>query len=159
MDIHTGIQKTVSIHARARRATSLPYIAAVRSIVSIHARARRATRERSSSSIMQMFQSTPARGGRQQWPHGRKGKKCFNPRPREAGDLDGFECSGDLAGFNPRPREAGDSFIYFFNPIRSSFNPRPREAGDIFVSPLVGLRACFNPRPREAGDFYLSEMI
>ena len=32
----------------------------------------------------------------------------FNPRPREEGDIEGFDSVTYTADFNPRPREEGD---------------------------------------------------
>ena len=55
-------------------------------IVSIHARARRATSATVAGSISLKFQFTPARGGRRQPRLRRFFRTSFNSRPREAGD-------------------------------------------------------------------------
>ena len=103
-----AVRGGVSIHARARRATRRsrrsswrrcfnsrprkagddrpPRAGAARG-VSIHARARRATTVRSHWFAREVFQFTPAQGGRREivvflhWP------ERFNSRPRKAGDL------------------------------------------------------------------------
>ena len=78
----------VSIHARTRRATLVELDAVKPESVSIHARTRRATWAwRDSAALSESFQSTPAHGGR---PRGRckpDSRRCFNPRPHTAGDL------------------------------------------------------------------------
>jgi len=56
----------VSIHARAKRATPRRCLQRLYDLVSIHARAKRATR---------VLQQSKRQG------------RCFNPRPREAGDV------------------------------------------------------------------------
>ena len=112
MGLSIPLRRWVSIHARARRATTWLTVsghitptfqstparggrqraAALTPIgidVSIHARARRATHSTAESRRGWIkFQSTPARGGR---------PRTANPRRL------------DCPGFNPRPREAGDA--------------------------------------------------
>ena len=79
-------QGKVSIHARAWRATLGGGCRSYPRVVSIHARAWRATRAFSSLPPFSLFQFTPARGGR----HGRRARVAqpgrFNSRPRVAGD-------------------------------------------------------------------------
>ena len=55
----------------------------------------------------------------------------FNPRQREAGDLDVLARLNVITGFNPRQREAGDTPAITSRLAKSCFNPRQREAGDI----------------------------
>jgi len=55
-------------------------------VVSIHARARRATTTIRGNECLILFQSTPARGGRQHQRLLDTDARCFNPRPRAAGD-------------------------------------------------------------------------
>ena len=67
---------------------------------------------------------------------------CFNPHPREAGDISALRSCASLYGFNPHPREAGDLQGHYQSPFISSFNPHPREAGDqpcIFVTVLAAV--------------------
>ena len=127
-----GELQSVSIHARARRATRLhpPPVAMI--AVSIHARARRATRREGSGRggvgvsihararratsrlvpavrLAQKFQSTPARGGRRH--EARLGQAVdgvsIHARARRATpSRPGSPSPGSC--FNPRPREAGD---------------------------------------------------
>ena len=54
--------------------------------VSIHARARRATMHFSRQVNLQEFQSTPARDGRRSATRAWLTMRCFNPRPRATGD-------------------------------------------------------------------------
>ena len=77
--------------------------------VSIHARVRRATISRPGTTAGMMFQSTPAYGGRPDMPARRPAWKCFNPRPRTAGDRSISMRSCTPPCFNPRPRTAGDT--------------------------------------------------
>jgi len=70
-------------------------------VVSIHARARRATNPIPAPDQVDRFQSTPARGGRRLPRRGFLEMRCFNPRPRAAGDgaaLNSFanKVQGDL---------------------------------------------------------------
>ena len=81
------VPSEVSIHARARRATSRGGEILRGLCVSIHARARRATRAGSRALQMNEFQSTPARGGRPRDHELASPSRSFNPRPRAAGDL------------------------------------------------------------------------
>ncbi len=56
---------TISIHAPARGATTLRLVAPVRAFISIHAPARGATKRLEQEMLLELFQSTPPRGGRQ----------------------------------------------------------------------------------------------
>jgi len=80
-------------------------------------------------------------------------RKCFNPRPREAGDVapKGTAAAGDC--FNPRPREAGDMDSDAAKMIaeRVSIHARVKRA-TMSSSNSPDRVASFNPRPREAGD-------
>jgi len=77
----------VSIHARVKRATQGKRVRFAGTVVSIHARVKRATRSVSFK---------------------RNSKRSFNPRPREAGDIQTLQTFLRNVCFNPRPREAGD---------------------------------------------------
>ena len=55
---------------------------------------------------------------------------CFNPRPREGGDVSQFRTSIVIQSFNPRPREGGDNLLALIKRPSMGFNPRPREGGD-----------------------------
>ena len=121
--------------------------------VSIHARARRATTASSPASTDAMFQSTPARGGRPASvlladPF----FGSFNPRPRAAGDRPPPSDCGHDSSFNPRPRAAGDTNPPQTTCKRPRFNPRPRAAGDRACAGASRPQPGFNPRPRAAGD-------
>ena len=169
--------EVVSIHARVGRATEGPTSAGGRCYVSIHARVGRATSGGlTSDQATQLFQSTPAWGGRRvSFPSLAFTVPCFNPRPRGAGDAPQVRALSTDGGFNPRPRGAGDvppapsRFLLLVSiharvgrathDVRCRvdgllrFNPRPRGAGDKsrFVS-TISSAVCFNPRPRGAGD-------
>ena len=54
--------------------------------VSIHAPAWGATYSDTLGNVDPMFQSTPPRGGRRDYPAKRTATNCFNPRPRVGGD-------------------------------------------------------------------------
>ncbi len=170
----------VSIHARARRATSNG--ATVDASVTCFNPRPRAAGDRSlraASSQMRSFQSTPARGGR----HARQADRvrrshvsihararratllvgtaiacapeCFNPRPRAAGDsLTVRRSSRSLCMFQSTPARGGrPSETSRSAPHRDCFNPRPRAAGDVpHASSATSIGSCFNPRPRAAGD-------
>jgi len=85
-------------------------------------------------------------------PHDREQVYCFNPRPREGGDLLIQVIMMSRPSFNPRPREGGDVKLVVTFVTHFCFNPRPREGGD-FTSDLSFSEAVrFNPRPREGGD-------
>ena len=102
-------------------------------------------------------------------------KKCFNPRPRGAGDpflLDnplmdavfqstparGGRLATHLSGHNTRGvsihARAGRATAMVPNQELESwrFNPRPRGAGDLCLGHTPRLTVSFNPRPRGAGD-------
>ena len=81
-----GERELVSIHARTRRATIDGHCFADRHHVSIHARTRRATSTPfSSSTSMSMFQSTPARGGRQSQSGRSRYNSWFQSTPARGG--------------------------------------------------------------------------
>ncbi len=84
-----------------------------------------------------MFQSTPSRRGRPESDGRHARPSCFNPRPREEGDVAPGERSACLDCFNPRPREEGDYIYADHLPSQDRFNPRPREEGDIIESSLA----------------------
>ncbi len=122
----------VSIHAPARGATIAGALVPRAEGVSIHAPARGATSANTNASPGQEFQSTPPHGGR---PHGdlrivavlkvsihapargatagrsdsRRGRSCFNPRPRTGGDGRSRAIRFRGSCFNPRPRTGGDA--------------------------------------------------
>jgi len=124
---------TVSIHARARRATSQAIDGAVTVMfqstpahggrhglsieyqyaceVSIHARARRATSAKFNPSNMPTkFQSTPAHGGRHAVLVEISAAVVFQSTPAHGGRLKRVrEFPKPIVGFNPRPRTAGDA--------------------------------------------------
>ncbi len=103
----------VSIHAPARRATTVPEL---------------------SCAAYPMFQSTPPHGGRRErstWLP--VASPRFNPRPRTEGDhssSSNYRTYGRC--FNPRPRTGGDSIVTgcHCHDCRG-FNPRPRTEGDL----------------------------
>ena len=122
----------ISIHALAKRATGLTGDFARRRYISIHALAKRATYKRA--------------GAEPCYRH-------FNPRPRKEGD--GFRPHQiqNQNHFNPRPRKEGDYFVYENNKSMSNISihalaKRATSAGTHTVYP----RSNFNPRPRKEGD-------
>ncbi len=122
-------------------------------VVSTHARAKRATWPCLALNDLSGFQLTPARSGRRAPSSGPRDPKCFNSRPREAGDSSADASHSPWpGGFNSRPREAGDTHHVSESPKDSCFNSRPREAGDSVVELLRLFLVGFNSRPREAGD-------
>ena len=76
----------VSIHARARRATSREKLYGGKIVVSIHARARRATAVLDHHDIPDRFQFTPAHDGRLSGMSTLTIRTRFNSRPRTTGD-------------------------------------------------------------------------
>ncbi len=79
-------------------------------VVSIHAPAWGATVITQMAITQIAFQSTPPRGGRQDFQSRVFRQVCFNPRPRVGGDCRcAMPFSLTAAGFNPRPRVGGDS--------------------------------------------------
>ena len=142
--------------------------------VSIHARVRRATRIPAASTPRDLFQSTPAYGGRRKTDVGSRTRGVFQSTPAYGGRRHRTRYIPRCQSFNPRPRTAGDRSCAFLHRPNTCFNPRPRTAGDIGGSGARGDRhvsiharvrratrferhlrlACssFNPRPRTAGD-------
>ena len=82
--------------------------------------------------------------------------RCFNPRPRAAGDGIPSAMAQQVISFNPRPRAAGDTKGRSLRTRRFRFNPRPRAAGDMRVRAAPSWITSFNPRPRAAGDWSLA---
>ena len=80
----------------------------VRDTVSIHARARRATVGSSTNSPGSLFQFTPAHDGRPQVLPMSMRLQCFNSRPRTTGDAMSLMRCLPHFGFNSRPRTTGD---------------------------------------------------
>ena len=100
---------------------------------------------------------------------------CFDPRPREGGDLESVRQTWHERRFDPRPREGGDAaavslafsteVVSIHAPAKGatarqaamrarhdSFDPRPREGGDRLTTPCAAPWRRFDPRPREGGD-------
>ena len=71
---------------RAGGDTRLLYVKILSKKVSIHAPARGATKGTLENQWLEMFQSTPPRGGRRSLESSRLSTGCFNPRPRAGGD-------------------------------------------------------------------------
>ena len=142
--------------------------------ISIHARAQRATRTSPSRDRRLIFQSTPARSGRQNPETEMDTRSDFNPRPRAAGDS--RKPMARIRGqyFNPRPRAAGDHRRQRrIDLLRISIHARAQRATAQRVldesKPFISIHARaqratrrswsrsrdsknFNPRPRAAGD-------
>ena len=107
-------------------------------------------------------------------------EECFNPRPREGGDVKDRNRRPPVTyRFNPRPREGGDESIYhgcgcgqsvsIHAPAKGATRWQiiAREPEDVSIhAPAKGATAytgClrlvpqrFNPRPREGGDIVRS---
>ncbi len=117
--------------------------------VSIHARAKRATAATAALAVRIWFQSTPARSGRlggRRMPA--RGPRCFNPRPREAGDPkwslsdpDAWRVSIHARAKRATPferiRNAG-SYAFQSTPARSG---RPRATAKLILHTLVSIHA------------------
>ncbi len=114
--------------AHGGRLEAAPF--AVTFAVSIHARARRATSLRSLRRTTSAFQFTPAHGGRLPSPDNLKGpRKCFNSRPRTAGDGSADSVTGHAeVSIHARARRATRTIDTTH--CHFSFNSRPRTAGD-----------------------------
>ena len=92
------------------------------------------------------FQSTPPRRGRlvalvsiHAPAKGATASRCFNPRPREGGDMLAWARALLRSSFNPRPREGGDPMAIMWRYQREhGFNPRPREGGDVRSGDQLG---------------------
>ncbi len=144
-------------------------------IVSIHARARRATTGGVASVQLDWFQSTPAHGGRldnqgcltlsytfQSTPaHGGRHQSIRHQRllPHVSIHARARRATTTITprattqpSFNPRPRTAGDSCVGSLSRTSGCFNPRPRTAGDCVPRAFAQVHDSFNPRPRTAGD-------
>ena len=100
------------------------------------------------------FNPRPVRGRHRQTPCN-PWCRCFNPRPREGGDLAAGAARSLGSRFNPRPREGGDVerarahllvVVSIHAPVKGAtrrrrtrrrpsprFNPRPREGGDVSI--------------------------
>src|SRR5690606_13940825 len=74
--------------------------------VSIHARAKRATSRHASNAVGRLFQFTPARSGRLTRQAMARLKWCFNSRPREAGDVR-VDTRRNLGRFQFTPARSG----------------------------------------------------
>src|SRR5208283_3266161 len=149
------LARSVSIHARARRATPNDrhrtalrrsfnprpraagdgsVLTLVEDLSSFNPRPRAAGDHSLSSliSVVTAFQSTPARGGR---PHlqGSRSRCCrFNPRPRAAGDTGTAYAVNLLNKFQSTPARGGRRDDVQANlDQQRRFNPRPRAAGDL----------------------------
>ena len=122
--------KNVSIHARPRRATGDPWVIDRGSLVSIHARPRRATGIMCNFLSGVVFQSTPARGGRQDGQDylDVNSQVSIHARPRRA-TSGSISRQGPIWCFNPRPPAAGDSRLPPSPPSGTvSIHARPRRA-------------------------------
>ena len=102
------VGSSVSIHARARRATSLPSMFAI-TLTGFNPRPRTAGDATSSlaEGAAALFQSTPAHGGR---PGSRslfRRPACFNPRPRTAGDKSQSPNTSAKTRFQSTPAHGG----------------------------------------------------
>ncbi len=121
------------------------------------------------------FQSTPAYGGRPDLRHRRLPFKCFNPRPRTAGDLAGkfrvhvpslkFQStpayggrrlppadSTSLSMFQSTPAYGGRRPVSFLCRCLCRFQSTPAYGGRRPTPRSTCQATCFNPRPRTAGD-------
>ncbi len=167
---HPGI--SVSIHARARRATSVvgndnrvrvfqftpahdgrprAILTEADVLVSIHARARRATGAAGSYLFTLAFQFTPAHDGRPRRSGPRSSAPRFNSRPRTTGDTDPRSAAPVVrVSIHARARRA--TFSRVFEEAPKCFNSRPRTTGDRSRALLARGFACFNSRPRTTGD-------
>ncbi len=120
--------------------------------VSIHAPARGATRPGRLLNLGTRFQSTPPRGGRRSTCRGRLSPPCFNPRPREGGDLtETCMFAAKLVSIHAPARGATPHTK--FTSARKAFQSTPPRGGrpprDCALHRPSGR---FNPRPREGGD-------
>ena len=106
---HARAPRSVSIHARARRATSARLGILALGIVSIHARARRATPTSGTPYGLCGFNSRPRTTGDPGFSARLAPTNCFNSRPRTTGDrLRGHPVPPHVHRFNSRPRTTGD---------------------------------------------------
>ena len=114
--------------ARSGRRTRAPRLGLRH--VSIHARAKRATSRRQRCGTSFGFQFTPARSGRRELTKVTLDASVFQFTPARSGRRRRSGRAEVLCGFNSRPREAGDFGVTFCMDEYEGFNSRPREAGD-----------------------------
>ena len=163
---------SVSIHARAWRATRVDLRALVARSVSIHARAWRATIPHRLTAIICRFQFTPARGGRHLLSL--RLARCllfqFTParggRPWRSGQTDMRGVSIHARAWRATLRVRAVLFClgFQFTPARGgrrhasvssfsfAFQFTPARGGRRRAGPAISDRRCFNSRPRVAGD-------
>ncbi len=110
-DVHTSVAAPVCLGFNPRPRTAgdaIRFPPCEFYSVSIHARAQRATKTPFDQVIAELFQSTPAHSGRPRASVAGGARAGFNPRPRTAGDALQAPAPDGVESFNPRPRTAGD---------------------------------------------------
>ena len=121
----------VSIHARAWRATRGCSTSCARGRVSIHARAWRATCVFLARRIKNMFQFTPARGGRPVRRDRSRRRKMFQFTPERGGRPAWFLSTTSQQGVSIHARAWRATSVRAFTRTHPPcFNSRPRVAGD-----------------------------
>ena len=122
---------TVSIHAPAWGATSMPHEPLIADAVSIHA---------------------PAWGATQAWRTHQCDSDGFNPRSRVGSDHRHTRTPAHLGCFNPRSRVGSDKNEQLRLSQLPCFNPRSRVGSDFAARPPTGQLMRFNPRSRVGSD-------